>query len=99
MRLIDTQKSELNKKGIYEDVRPDIQKTQTLHSAKNLSGGSPLENEPLNQKKYDANHHHYHEMNNSARMPTHNYQTHFKNLCGKPEHRARLQNTEEQAED
>ena len=81
MRLIDTQKLELNKKGIYEDVRRDIQRTQTLHSAKRLSGGNPLENQPMSKKKtYDANHHYYHETNNSARMPTYNYQTHLKNL-------------------
>ena len=44
MRLIDNEKMQLNKKGIYEDVRRDIQRTQnaTLFQ-KPISGGNPLE--------------------------------------------------------
>ena len=81
MRLIDKEKMQLNKKGIYEDVRRDIQRTQTLHSSKNLSGGNPLEVPSMSKKRnHDANDHYYHEISNSARMPTHNYQVHLKNL-------------------
>ena len=69
------------KKGIYEDVRRDIQRTQTLHSSKNLSSGNPLEVPAMSKKRnHDANDHYYHEISNSARMPTHNYQVHLKNL-------------------
>ena len=81
MRLIDNEKMQLNKKGIYEAVRRDIQRTQTLHSSKNLSGGNPLEVPAMSKKRnHDANDHYYHEINNSARMPNHNYQVHLKNL-------------------
>ena len=81
MRLIDSEKMQLNKKGIYQDVRRDIQRTQTLHSSKNLSSGNPLEVPAMSKKRnHDANDHYYHEISNSARMPTHNYQVHLKNL-------------------
>lgn len=32
--LIDRQKMELNKKDIYENVRRDVMRKQTLHSSK-----------------------------------------------------------------
>ena len=103
MRLIDSEKIQLNKKGIYEDVRRDIQRTQTLHSSKNLSGGgNPLEVAPMSKKRnHDANDHYYHEISNSARMPTHNYQVHCtsEKSFRKPQHRARLQSPEDQAKD
>ena len=99
MRLIDNEKMQLNKKGIYEEVRRDIQRTQTLHSSKNLSGGNPLEVPSMSKKRnHDANDHYYHEINNSARMPNHNYQVHLKKPFRKAQHRARLQSPEDQAE-
>ena len=81
MRLIDSEKMQLNKKGVYEDVRQDIQRTQALHSTKNLSGGNPLEVPSMSKKRnHDVNEHYYHQINNSARMPNHNYQVHLKIL-------------------
>ena len=57
MRLIDNEKMQLNKKGIYEDVRRDIQRTQnaTLFQ-KPISGGNPLEVPSMSKKRnHDAN--------------------------------------------
>ena len=74
---------ELNKKDIYENVRRDINRQQTLHSSKNLKGGNALENPSTKRKTYDPDQHYYHINNNSARMPSHNYHVHLKNLLEK----------------
>ena len=41
---------ELNKKDIYENVRRDVMRKQTLHSSKNLSGSNPVDTNPRKRK-------------------------------------------------
>ena len=77
--LIDRQKMELNKKDIYENVRRDVMRKQTLYSSKNLSGSTPVDTNPKKKKVYTSIDHYYHNDNNSARVPDHNYQKHLKN--------------------
>ena len=49
--MIDRQKMELNKKDIYENVRRDVMRKQTLHSSKNLSGRTPVDMNPKKKTK------------------------------------------------
>ena len=77
--LIDRQNMELNGKDIYENVRRDVMRKQTLHSSKSLSGSTPVDTNPKNKKVYTSIDHYYHNGNNSARAPDHNYQKHLKN--------------------
>ena len=77
---IDLLKAELNKKGIYEDVRRDILRMQTVHSDKNdnsTSGNAEMMN-TKNKKVYSSYDHYYHDENNSARTPSYNYHKYLK---------------------
>ena len=78
--MIDRQKMELNKKDIYENVRRDVMRKQTLHSSKILSGSNPVDTNPKKKKVYTSIDHYYHQDNNIARVPDHNYQRHLKNM-------------------
>ena len=78
--LIDKQKMELNKKDIYDGVRKELMRKQTLYSSKNLSGSTPVDMNPKKKKVYTSIDHYYHNDNNSARVPDHNYQKHLKNM-------------------
>ena len=62
--LIDRQKMELNKKDIYENVRRDVMRKQTLYSSKNLSGSTPVDTNPKKKKVYTSIDHYYHNDNN-----------------------------------
>ena len=77
--LIDKQKMELNKKDIYDGVRKELMRKQTLYSSKNLSGSTPVDMNPKKKKVYTSIDHYYHQDNNSARVPDHNYHKHLKN--------------------
>ena len=52
--LIDRQKMELNKNDIYENVRRDVMRKQTLYSSKNLSGSTPVDTNPKKKKVYTS---------------------------------------------
>ena len=55
--LIDRQKMELNKKDIYENVRRDVMRKQTLHSSKNISGSNPVDTNTKNTRRRVARKH------------------------------------------
>jgi len=78
---INEKKLELNKKDIYENVRKDINRRQTVHSSKSANYRSGTPEMPDRRKKvYSSYDHYYHDGNNAARMPTHNYHQYLKNL-------------------
>ena len=76
--LIDRQKMELNKKDIYENVRRDVMRKQTIYSSEKLSGSTPVDTNLKKKQVYTSIDHYYHNDNNSARVPDHNYQKHLK---------------------
>ena len=56
---------QLNKRDIYENVRRDAMR-------------KPVDTNPKKNKVYTSIDHYYHNDNNSARVPDHNYQKHLK---------------------
>ena len=78
---IKEQKTELNKKDIYENVRKDINRKQTVHSNKSATYRSGTPEMPDRRKKvYSSYDHYYHNDSNTARMPTHNHHLYLKRL-------------------
>ena len=78
---ITKQKMELNKKDIYDNVRRDINRKQTVHSSKSSGyrAGTP-EMPDRSKKVYSSYDHYYYDPMNSARMPSHNHHLYIKNL-------------------
>ena len=78
---IKEQKTELNKTDIYENVRKDINRRQTVHSNKSANYRSGTPEMPDRRKKvYSSYDHYYHNDSNTARMPTHNHHLYLKRL-------------------
>ena len=78
---IKEQKIELNKTDIYENVRKDINRRQTVHSNKSANYRSGTPEMPDRRKKlYSSYDHYYHNDSNTARMPTHNHHLYLKRL-------------------
>ena len=78
---IKEQKIELNKTDIYENVRKDINRRQTVHSNKSANYRSGTPEMPDRRKKvYSSYNHYYHNDSNTARMPTHNHHLYLKRL-------------------
>ena len=78
---IKEQKIELNKTDIYENVRRDINRRQTVHSNKSANYRSGTPEMPDRRKEvYSSYDHYYHSDSNTARMPTHNHHLYLKRL-------------------
>ena len=78
---IKEQKTELNKTDIYENVRKDINRRQTVHSNKSANYRSGTPEMPDRRKKvYSSYDHYYHNDSNTLRMPTHNHHLYLKRL-------------------
>ena len=76
---VKEQETELNKKVIYENVRKDINRRQTVHSNKSATYRSGTPEMPDRRKKmYSSCDHYYHNDNNTAKMPTHNHDLYLK---------------------
>ena len=99
---IKEQKTELNKKDIYENVRKDINRRQTVHSNKSANYRSGTPEMPDRRKKvYSSYDHYYHNDSNTARIPTHNHHLYLKRLLEyhNTEHDYKLQGLTSKAED
>lgn len=78
---IKNQNMQLNKKDIYEKSAGTSTENRpsTQARAPTTEAGQPKR--PTEQKKvFSSYDHYYHDANNTARMPTHNYNQYLKNL-------------------
>ena len=77
---IKEQKIELNKTDIYENVRKDINRRQTVLQTKVPTTERTPEMPDRRKKVYSSYDHYYHNDSNTARMPTHNHHLYLKRL-------------------